>query len=132
MTEIFLYETPHHVLSRCVFISKKFPRLLAEREIIANAFYYLPLKSYRRPLLGSNLSAVAASCHDDQPVLDCKSTKSFWISKRKSGENNKKVPKYLELIEILRIFAPSECRQRARKRFPPLAFVAIFFQAGPF
>ncbi len=29
---------PHHVLSRCVFISKKFPRLLAEREIIANAF----------------------------------------------------------------------------------------------
>ena len=30
---------PHHVLSRCVFISNKFPRLLAEREIIANAFY---------------------------------------------------------------------------------------------
>ena len=29
---------PHHVLSRCVFISNKFPRLLAEREIIANAF----------------------------------------------------------------------------------------------
>ena len=31
---------PHHVLSRCVFISKKFPRLLAEREIIANALLY--------------------------------------------------------------------------------------------
>ncbi len=31
--------TPHHVLSLCVVISKKFPRLLAEREIIANALY---------------------------------------------------------------------------------------------
>ncbi len=29
--------TPHHVLSRCVFIPNKFPTLLAEREIIANA-----------------------------------------------------------------------------------------------
>lgn len=34
---MFLSETPHHVLSLCVVISKKFPRLLAEREIIANA-----------------------------------------------------------------------------------------------
>ena len=31
--------TPHHVLSRYVFIPNKFPTLLAEREIIANAFY---------------------------------------------------------------------------------------------
>ena len=30
-------KTPRHVLSRCVFIPKKFPTLLAEREIIANA-----------------------------------------------------------------------------------------------
>ena len=29
--------TPRHVLSRCVFIPNKFPTLLAEREIIANA-----------------------------------------------------------------------------------------------
>ena len=29
--------TPPHVLSRCVFIPNKFPTLLAEREIIANA-----------------------------------------------------------------------------------------------
>ena len=29
--------TPHHVLSRYVFIPNKFPTLLAEREIIANA-----------------------------------------------------------------------------------------------
>ena len=29
--------TPHHVLSRCVFIPNKFPTLLAEREILANA-----------------------------------------------------------------------------------------------
>ena len=36
---MFHFETPHHVLSRCVFISKKFPRLLAEREIIANALF---------------------------------------------------------------------------------------------
>ena len=36
---MFLSETPHHVLSLCVVISKKFPRLLAEREIIANAFF---------------------------------------------------------------------------------------------
>ena len=32
------YDTPH-VLSRCVFIPNKFPTLLAEREIIANAFF---------------------------------------------------------------------------------------------
>jgi len=31
------YDTSH-VLSRCVFIPNKFPTLLAEREIIANAF----------------------------------------------------------------------------------------------
>ena len=29
--------TPPHVLSRCVVIPNKFPTLLAEREIIANA-----------------------------------------------------------------------------------------------
>ena len=28
----------YHILFQCVFISNKFPRLLAEREIIANAF----------------------------------------------------------------------------------------------
>jgi len=32
--------TPHHVLSRCVFIPNKFPTLLAEREIIANALLW--------------------------------------------------------------------------------------------
>ena len=32
--------TPPHVLSRCVFIPNKFPTLLAEREIIANAFCF--------------------------------------------------------------------------------------------
>ena len=33
------YDT-FHVLSRCVFIPNKFPTLLAEREIIANALLY--------------------------------------------------------------------------------------------
>ena len=56
----------------------------------------LPLKSYRRPLLGSEISAIAAPCHDDQPVLDCKSTKSFWINKRKNTENAENKQKYLE------------------------------------
>ena len=55
----------------------------------------------------------------------------FGLGQEKSLKT-KKVPKYLELIERFHIFAPSECRQRARKRFPPLAFVARFFQAGPF
>ena len=41
-----------------------------------------------------------------KPQSFCKSTKNFWICKRKWGENIKKVPKYLELIEILRNFAP--------------------------
>jgi len=33
----FHFETSYHILSLCVVISNKFPRLLAEREIIANA-----------------------------------------------------------------------------------------------
>ena len=33
------YKATRHVLSRCVVIPNKFPTLLAEREIIANAFY---------------------------------------------------------------------------------------------
>ena len=38
MNKTLLSETSYHILSLCVVISKKFPRLLAEREIIANAF----------------------------------------------------------------------------------------------
>ena len=38
MNKTLLSETSYHILSLCVVISNKFPRLLAEREIIANAF----------------------------------------------------------------------------------------------
>ena len=42
MNKTLLSETSYHILSLCVVISKKFPRLLAEREIIANAFNHSP------------------------------------------------------------------------------------------
>ena len=52
-------------------------------------------------------SAVAALCYNDQPILDGKGTKSFvknTILRLKNSIYKKKVPKYLELIEIVLAF----------------------------
>ena len=65
--------TPHHVLSRCVFIPNKFPTLLAEREIIANASLLVRIS----------------------PRTECKDKKNPRYSKRISGifklKHNKRV-----------------------------------------
>ena len=72
--------TPHHVLFRCVFISKKFPRLLAKREIIANALLIHKSRTAAR-------TRTSWRCSRD------KSTKFFRINKtfpsKMFGQTNK-------------------------------------------
>ena len=68
------HTTPNHVLSRCVFIPNKFPTLLAEREIIANAFlFYMSVRDF--------CSAELCKRHAAHPERATKIVISFKVTK---------------------------------------------------
>ena len=80
-------ETPYHILFLCVVISKKFPRLLAEREIIANAFClsgFLPELSAKVQLLF---------------IFHCPKAKKVWIF---LGEDEKG-PRWMAEVGVSRV-----------------------------
>ena len=83
-------ETPYHILSLCVVISKKFPRLLAEREIIANASMLVRIS----------------------PRTDCKTTNFICISASQEENSEKKMEDKRKMsifeVETLKIGCISE------------------------
>ena len=74
--EMSFSEHPYHILFLCVVISKKFPRLLAEREIIANAFSNMSHRHLHRGI---------RQCSRGKDTKNIRNDKTFSVISIKKG-----------------------------------------------